>query len=153
MEDGIRSEEDSLREARKALTALKEAKTKDQKRDLAISFLFLFADARCRCEEKEAAYGEDALEPKTCYNRVAAMRDEIVEAFDKMLMCPTTTTKEELGFLRNKEAELGKGKVPVIHVFSPEEWEPVEPPKPGSMEAEGLGGYIAKHGSGWSNTP
>ena len=79
--EAVRSEKPSLDALEQTLKAIKETKDGDDLAVLLFMATELFADSRCRCEEKAATYGEGTAEAEACYWDVGRSRESMLEAF------------------------------------------------------------------------
>lgn len=81
----IRSEQPSLDSLAQTIDAIG---TTNDPRQLVILLLLasdLYADAQCRCEEKEASYGVGGDESGICYVNVSRAKDDMLKMFEKLV--------------------------------------------------------------------
>lgn len=79
--EAVRSEKPSLKALEQTLKAIRETENGDDLAVLLFMATELFADGRCRCEEKVATYGEGTAEAEACYWDVGRSRESMLEAF------------------------------------------------------------------------
>jgi len=79
--DTVRSEKPSLKALEQTLKAIKETTDGDDLAVLLFMATELFADSRCRCEEKAVTYGKETAEAEACYWDVGRSRESMLEAF------------------------------------------------------------------------
>lgn len=80
-EIGIRSEKLSIKSLDEALGQLLVSRDTDEVATMLVLVNELYADASCRCEEKEAVYGEEAPEVKVCNIAISGKMDELYWAY------------------------------------------------------------------------
>lgn len=81
----IRSEVPSLDSLDQALEAVGKAVDAEEVATLLTLITELYADASCRCEEKEASFGEDSPEVLVCNRNVIKSRDELFEVYSDVI--------------------------------------------------------------------
>ncbi|MDZ4231063.1 MAG: hypothetical protein U1B77_04520 [Dehalococcoidales bacterium] len=81
----MRSEQPSLDLVGGAFQELMRAGNTTEQATLLVIIAELYADSSCRCEEKEASYGEGSQEAASCYRAVKKGRDEMYDLYRQFL--------------------------------------------------------------------
>jgi len=81
----VRSEKMSLEGVSRAFEALMVSGKIDEQAELLALINELYADAECRCEEKEASYGDDSEEAMACALAVNRGRQGMLDAYKSFL--------------------------------------------------------------------
>ena len=81
VDETVRSEQPSLDLVGGAFQELMRAGSPDEQADLLVIITELYADGSCRCEEKEASFGESSSEAASCYRAVKKGRDEMLRLY------------------------------------------------------------------------
>ena len=80
----VRSEKSSLEGLSQTLSAIKTTRDTEELAVLLLMITELYGDASCRCEEKEAAYG-NGEEAKACYFGVGRSRENILKTYKDII--------------------------------------------------------------------
>ncbi|MDP2726269.1 MAG: hypothetical protein Q8P59_01895 [Dehalococcoidia bacterium] len=81
LSEAVRSEQPSLDLVGGAFKELMRAGDSTEKATLLVIIADLYADSSCRCEEKEASYGEGSSEAASCYRAVKKGREEMFDLY------------------------------------------------------------------------
>jgi len=77
----VRSEHNSLESLDKTFNELMVVSDADTEATLLVLINELYADSACRCEEKEAAYGNESEEAASCHRAVGKTRDQMLQLY------------------------------------------------------------------------
>ena len=81
IQETVRSEQPSLDLVGGAFQELMRAGAPTEQAELLVIIAELYADGSCRCEEKEASFGESSSEAASCYRAVKKGRDEMLHLY------------------------------------------------------------------------